>query len=410
MWEVVIGVAQINKRYEHLVFQSANIKAIFQFLAKESGENIVVNPNVSASVTLDLTDITWQQVVNLLLETYSLTMVKEEGFYRVLNTSDYRAKEKEAKQYEKERKQLIDRVTKVYKVQHAKAGEISASLQPALSNRGNIITDGRSNSLIVTDIPEQFPKLESLLSKLDVKTHQVKVSAKIMLVQSSFLHEMGVQWRVGTPPQYAQADQDFSSRDANIQSGVQSGIQIGSEADQVAEKLGHFTWGVITGEYSINAAISAITSNNKGKIIDEPNIITQDNKQGEIFSGQQIPITALDEAGNVITKFYDIGTLLRVTPHITAGDRVLMELYVERNAYTSTASGYAILKKNATTSIILGPDETLIIGGLTSQDITNAEKGVPILKDLPLIGRLFRYNSKSIEESDVVIIVNADIL
>ncbi len=403
----------MDKRYEHLVFQNADIKAIFQFLANESGINIVVNPDVGASVTLDLRNITLQRVIDRLLESYDLTNIKETSYYRVMNTEAYRSKQREAMNYEIQKKDLLDLQTKVYQVQHAKAEQISVPLQQALSHRGGIVTDSRSNSLIVTDIPEHFPKVESLLEDIDVPTKQVKISAKMLLVDKSCREQIGITWQMGKP--LAGGDgQDanaIASRQAYLSNGIDnSGVQAWSQADEVADKLGNFTWGIMSGEYALQNTISAILSRNSGEIIDQPDITTMDNSPASIFSGEEIPISILDEAGNTLTRFYNVGTTLDVTPHITVNNRVQLDLNVERNAYTPTSSGYSILKRTANTTIIIGEDETAVIGGVQTIDTQKGTKGIPILMDLPLIGRLFRYSTDENRTKDLVIFVSAEII
>ena len=158
------------------------------------------------------------------------------------------------------------------------------------------------------------------------------------------------------------------------------------------------------------SAISAIISEGKGEIIDHPEIITLDNQKAIIYSGERIPINTLDEAGNVVTTFYETGTRLEVTPHITAENRILMSLKPERSAYNPTPGGYTIITRNANTNLIVSNEETVVIGGLTSRESRRQESGIPILKDIPLIGRLFRYQRKDISTSELVIMITPEIL
>jgi type IV pilus assembly protein PilQ len=389
------GFGSLDRRYEHLVFQEANIKAIFQFISSEAKINIVVNPTVSASVTLDLKDITLQKVIDILLETYNLTMVQESNYYRVMTTDEYRNKQRNAMEYEKAKKDLIDLQTRVFQVENAKVTDLSAAIMQAMSHRGRVSMDNRSNSLVITDIPEQFPKIEQLLNKLDIPTKQVKISAKIMLVDQSFLRELGISWQASKAASNGEGVQDFGAQ---------------SQTNSVGSRIGNFTWGIMTGEYSLENTLSAILSKNYGKVIDQPDITTLDNKQAEIFSGEEIPVTSLDDAGIVVSKFYQIGTTLRITPHITINDRILLDVYVERNAYTPSAAGYSITKRYANTSVILGPNETAVIGGVSTQDVSNANRGIPILSDLPLIGRLFKYTSEDTRTNDLIIFITSEII
>jgi type IV pilus assembly protein PilQ len=406
-----VGQPSYNKVYENLVFQDANIKAIFQFLAKESGVNIVVNPNVKAEVTLELHNISWQKVLEILLETYELQMINEGSYYKIMYQKDYRSSKKEVLTYERERKDLLETKTRIFSVNHGKADQIRKSITPALSHRGTVIVDGNTNSLIVTDIPEQFSKVEAILNELDIPTRQVKVSAKIVLVDHSFLRQAGVEWQAGKKTTASDGSyNNHQLRENAISSGDESGMQAWSQTNEVADKIGHFTWGIMSGDYNFQTALSAIISRNNGKIIDQPDVVTLDNNEAEIFSGEEIPLTMLDEAGNVVTKMFSVGTYLKVMPHITVNGRVLLDLEIERNAYTPTAGGYSILKRTASTTIIIGPNETAVIGGVTTKDIVKGSKGVPILMDLPLIGDLFRYRNEETRTNDLLIFINAEVL
>ncbi|MFP4459742.1 MAG: secretin N-terminal domain-containing protein [Candidatus Zixiibacteriota bacterium] len=392
--------SQMTKRYEHLVFQDADIRAIFQFLSKEAGVNIIVNPEVSASVTLDLRNISLQRVIDILLETYDLTMLRENNYYRIMNTTSYRKKQKDDMSYENEKKSLIDIESRIFQIKYATAGELEGPVNSALSDRGEVVIDSRSNSIIVRDIPQQFEKVERLLDDLDQPTKQVKVSAKILLIDKNVMQEIGVQWQANK----TSVDDPMG--------GSNNDVSMGTTTEQVSsnQSIGRFTWGIISGDYAFETAMAALLSDNNSKMIDHPDVTTLDNKPAEIFSGKEIPVTLRDEAGNVIYQYYNVGTMLQITPHITANDKVLLDLYIERNGIDRRSSGIEIIKRTATTSIRIGPDEVAVIGGVSTEEARELEAGVPVLMDIPLLGRLFKYNTKEIVTADLVIFISVDVL
>ncbi len=390
---LLFALAQKNPRFELLDFQSASLQAIFQFLSETGDVNIVVDPNVEGTVTMRLKDITWQQVLTIILETYDLISVPTENTLRIMYRADYYKDEVSKRQFAEQTRELVDLTMKVIKINYATADEIAKSLAEVLSKRGKVIVDDRTNSLIITDIPDVFPKLTALIDELDKPTRQIKISAKIMLVDSDFLDEFGVQWQ---------------GRKVTEHPGGEVTVDV--LTDRVADKLARFTYGIIAGEYDLSAAVAAIISEGKGRIIDRPEIITLDNKSATIYSGERIPVTTLDEAGNVITVMYETGTKLEVTPHITAEDRILMNLKPERSAYNPTPGGYTIITRNAKTNLIVADRETIVIGGLVTQETKWEESGVPVLKDIPLIGALFRYKRESIANKELIIMVTPEIL
>jgi type IV pilus assembly protein PilQ len=135
-----------------------------------------------------------------------------------------------------------------------------------------------------------------------------------------------------------------------------------------------------------------------------------DNNEARIQLGQKIPIKQFDESGNVVIEFTEVGTILRVTPHITAENKILMHLYPERSTYQFDPNGVIINTSNAETKVVVNNGQTVVIGGLTTQDVVESHVGVPILKDIPLLGYLFSYKQKRITDRDLVIFVTPTIV
>ena len=162
--------------------------------------------------------------------------------------------------------------------------------------------------------------------------------------------------------------------------------------------------------WDISATISAIVTAGKGKIIAHPEITTIDNKEARIQMGQRVPIKQFDQSGNVVIQFQEIGTILSVTPHITAENQILMHLRPERSTLQPDPSGIIINTNNAETNVVVNNGQTAVIGGLTTQDETEQKIGLPILKDIPLLGALFSYTQKKVENRDLVIFVTPTIV
>jgi type II secretory pathway component GspD/PulD (secretin) len=141
-----------------------------------------------------------------------------------------------------------------------------------------------------------------------------------------------------------------------------------------------------------------------------PEITTVDNKEAKIQSGQKIPIKTFDPSGNVVITFEEVGTILRVTPHITSENRILMHLKPERSTYEFDPNGIIINSNNAETNVVVENGQTVVIGGLTTQDVIENRKGVPVLKDIPVLGYLFGYTKKKVENRDLVIFVTPTIV
>jgi len=173
----------------------------------------------------------------------------------------------------------------------------------------------------------------------------------------------------------------------------------------VAKTIGKFTYGTIKNSYNLNAAIANLASHNKAHILAQPSISTMDNETATILMGQEIPLKMFDQSGNVVIKMYQVGTKLIVTPHITSPTRILMHLHPERSSYSYDPNGVIISTQKAETNVVVSDGQTAVIGGLTNQEKKTSTVGVPILKDIPLLGMLFRYTKHETVTNDLVIFV-----
>jgi len=181
-------------------------------------------------------------------------------------------------------------------------------------------------------------------------------------------------------------------------------------ADRVSDPAGTFTYTTIQEDFDLTGTVSALMKDNKAKLIASPVITTVDNKEALIQMGQKIPIKQFDASGNVVISFVEVGTILRVTPHITSENRILMNLKPERSSYQFDPNGVIINTNNAETNVVVGNGQPAVIGGLTSQEKKTNKTGLPVLKDLPVIGYLFSYSQDEIINRELVITVTPKIV
>ena len=393
------ATSQTQKRFDHIVFQGASIQAVFQFLAREGNVNIVLNPNVTGTVTMELVDVSWDEAFNIVLTTYNLRKLQEPGCIRIVTESDYMDKDIRKREYEKRRIDLIEPVTKIYSIQYASADEMAEALSAVLTRRGKIQVDARTNSLLITEIEDNFPVLEDMIHELDVEAKQIRINAKIVLIDADYTREMGIQWS---------ADKITETGEKKTTASITPGL---------GELIGTFTWGTISGEYNISAMLAAAITSGKGTIVDHPEITTLDNREAEIFSGKEITITIPGGVGaSGATQTIRAGTRLTVTPHVTAEDRIMLTLSVERTAEAGSEASAAgggvvtVLTRNASTQMIVDNGGTAVIGGLTGEEEKTEESGVPLLKDLPLIGPIFKKTRKVNTSSDLIIFVTPTVI
>ncbi|MCK4858197.1 MAG: type IV pilus secretin PilQ [candidate division Zixibacteria bacterium] len=381
---------------KNLNFQNADIRKVIAFLSDYGQVNIVTAPEVEGTVTFSLKQVTWREALNILCKTYSLSAVTEQDYIRVLPTKKYLEEVSLLEKHKYEQKQLVELSTAVLKIDNAHADDLEATVKPLLSPRGKVKVDKRTNSVIVRDIPRNIDRIKSLVTKLDRRTRQIKISAKLVEVSTSALQEIGVDWTLTGMKRTA--------------SGEEYNYTTKQSLDLVADPAGNFLFSTVQDGWDLAASISALVGDGKGKIIAHPEVTTVDNKQARIQMGQKIPIKQFDASGNIAITFQEVGTLLRVTPHITSENRILMTLEPERSTYEFDPNGIIINTSNAQTTVVVENGQTAVIGGLTTQDVTTSRVGIPILKDIPILQYLFSYSKKKVENRDLIIFVTPTIV
>jgi len=411
------------KVIKSLSLTNADIKSVLMYLSSYSGVNIVASPSVEGEVTVRLSNVTWKEALDIILETYVLVGVESENYIRVVKADDYYAEKSAEEKHLMEQESMIPLSTHIVSVKYNVAGELKKAVQALLSGRGVVDHDQRTNSLIIRDLPENLSRVDELIAVLDKETRQIKISAQLLEVESGFLREIGVDWRIvnayGPESPVYEVDPDADPEDeipplfpenSDRQNYASEEVLVRGSRNVLTDRLGQFSFARLVEDYTINGILATIESSDKGKIIAHPEVTTLDNVEAYIQMGQKIPIKQFDPSGNTIITFYDVGTKLRVTPHITSENRILLHLAPERSSYQFDPNGVVINTQNAETNVVVENGETAVIGGLTNQENQSIKTGLPILKDIPVIGFLFGYEKKEVTTRDLVIFVTPTII
>jgi len=402
-----------------LSLTQADIKSVLMYLSSYGGVNIVASPSVEGTVTVQLTNVTWKEALDIILQTYNLVSVEKENYIRVVKAQDYYTEKSAEEKHAQEQETMRPLTTKIISVKYNVASEIKSAVKGLLSQRGTVDVDERTNSLILRDLPDNLSRVDDLIGVLDKETQQVKISAQLLEVESGFLREIGVDWRIVNhkfDPESPATDEGTYTGDPlftdnpDRKNWSKEEGRIGGTSQMTSAKIGQFAFSRMQGDYNLGAVLSTVESTNKGKIIAHPEVTTLDNVEAYIQMGQKIPIKQFDPSGNTIITFYDVGTKLRVTPHVTSENRILLHLVPERSSYQFDPNGVIINTQNAETNVVVENGETTVIGGLTNQEINNLKVGLPFLKDIPLIGYLFGYDKKEVTTRDLVIFVTPTIV
>lgn len=389
--------ADPNVPIKNLAFQSADIRSVLTFLSDYGQTNVVIAPNVEGTVTIKLADVKWRQAMDIIGRTYDLAVVDEDGGYiRITPLKEYRDELMAQEEHASKKRKLVALETEIIKVSNSSSDAIVLAVQSLLTERGKVTSDSRSNSVIIREVPSNMTEVLGYIAELDKPAKQIKISAQLLEIFTSDWAELGIEWTVG-------GTYTTESGREIIQEGMVN-------ASDVTNAAGSYSVTALQNGYDIKAMVKAIVSSGKGKILAHPEITTIDNHEARIQMGAKVPIKQFDEAGNVAIKFEEVGTILTVVPHITAENQILMDLRPERSTYQFDPNGVIINTSNARTNVIVANGQTAVIGGLTTEDEDDVEWGVPILKDIPILGILFKYKRKQVQSRDLVIFVTPTIV
>jgi type IV pilus assembly protein PilQ len=395
--------AQNQKEPIDLNFQNAEVRSVIRFLADYGQVNVVVAPAVQGNVTIALKSVTWQNALEIIGRTYDLAVVYEEnGYIRVLPAADYRKESTEEKKHLQEENNLIDLETRIIRINNSTSSSIVDAVKSLLSGRGKATADQHTNSIILQELPDNIDKVMEYIAKLDQPPRQIRISAQLLEINSRNLSELGITWTTNATWSPSGGNPvDYSASQTPGTAASPTGV---------GSPNGQFTVGTSQNNWDLSAKIASLVSAGKGKIIAHPEITTIDNTEARIQMGSKVPIKSFDQSGNTVVTFQEVGTIMKVTAHITAENKILMHMIPERSTYEFDANGVIINTNNAETNVVVSNGQTAVIGGLTTQDETESESGLPVLKDIPVIGALFGYTKKERVNRDLVIFVTPTIV
>ncbi|MBR3072609.1 type IV pilus secretin PilQ [Fibrobacter sp.] len=410
------GSVAPNKKLYDFNFVNMDYDAIFRSVSVIAGVDILIAPDVKGKISLHVTKKTWQETLDIICNMNDLTWVIQDKYISIQRQSTYQAKQKKIADEEKQAEQMAPLVRKNFQVHHAKADELVKVLDNMKSNRGKISVVERTNSIIVYDTDSRIEQMANALTELDVETLQIMITAKLVVVNSELARELGVDWTaaVGTAsltPGAAVAG--AASGNASNTSRISGAIQSFPNGKGTTPAVGKASTAITASllDNNLQIAISNLMGDASTEVLASPQVSTLDNTEARVFMGDQISIRVIDDSGESSTKMVETGIKLTVTPHVTGDNRILLDLYPQNNSYGYDEKGEVVIStQEAKTKVVVADGETVVIGGLTRNENTESESGIPFLKDIPLLGNLFKYTRKAITKKDLVIFVTPRII
>jgi len=416
-----------------LDFKDADINNILRLMAEISNLNIIAGDDVKGKMSLRLVDVPWDQAFDIILKTNGLGKVQEGNVVRIMPVSKIKQENEELLASRKAKEKLEDLEIKLLPVNYATASSLESQVKGLLSDRGSVTVEARTNTLIIKDIPANIKKAVDLITQLDTQTPQVLIEARIVEAQSNFARDLGVQWGAATmttskdkfgsafgsagssPPSTLTPGGTPTFIGSGGQFSAQPNYAVSLPASGSAGTLGAmgFSFGKLLGDpFLLDLRISAGEKKGLTKTISRPRITTLDNKEAKISQGDSVPFETTSSSGTQ-TSFIDATLELTVTPHITPDGSVSMKIKASRNSigsFRSAAGTPSISKKEASTEIIVKSGETAVIGGIVVSDESNTSSGIPWLKEIPILGWLFKNKSTADSQTELLIFITPNIV
>jgi type IV pilus assembly protein PilQ len=425
-----------------LNFQEIETRAVLQLLADASGQNIVVSDSVQGNVTLRLQNVPWDQALDIVLRTKGLDKRKQDNVIIVAPQEELAAREKAELAARKDIQELAPLRSEYLQVNYAKAKDMEGLIKSQggslLSARGSVAVDDRTNTLLLQDTADRLADIRRLVATLDIPVRQVLIEARIVVVNDDFKRDLGA--RVGyttaqsngsgvwTTSGTAQATDSVIGSALNNQSstGQSFPVQIPTGATGAPQRYnvnlpvpspaGSFALGILGSNYIVDLELSAAQAETRAEVISSPRVITANQKEATIEQGTEIPYQQSASSGATTISFKKAVLSLKVTPQITPDNRIILDLDVKKDTIgtITVASGGvnvpSIDTREIVTQVLVNDGQTVVLGGILETEHRDDQQKVPLLGDIPVLGALFKEQSKTNNKDELLIFVTPKIV
>lgn len=422
-----------------VTWDNATIEEVVAGFAAFSGRTIIVARNVTGHVSAEVKNQPWDLAFNAVLESQGMApQYLPGGIINVANKKDLAAADS-----------TVPVETRLVRVNYARASSLVPAVQSIVTKpRGAVVADSGSNALVITDVQTRIAQVEEFVRGLDIRTPQVSIQAKLILVNRTDVEELGVKYDLGSQTQFFNSlvsrpdprtaqpvdtdldgvpdalvpTENFDPGDIIVDLGGNSLSALGNAGSQILNPALQMIFSTAIGNFDLSAFLQAIQRVELGDVEAVPTITTLDNRTAEILVGDRVPIRVIDasaasagsggEAPRATVRFEQTGINLRVTPHVTANRQILLDVHAERSSVQPAAVdiGFTFQTQEADNQILVDDGQTAVVGGLTVTEVTATKTGIPFLVDLPIIGKLFGFSSRNENRRDLLILITPHIV
>lgn len=447
-----------------LNFQDIEVRNVLQLIADVTSLNLVASDTVEGNITLRLDSVPWDQALDIVLKTKGLDKRQMGNVLMVAPAAEIAERERRELETKKQLQELAPLRTEYIRIRYANARELFELFIPQgsggqggggaaggggfgggssgannrnstasiLSERGQAIVDERTNSIILTDTEDKIAEFRSIVEEIDIPIRQVMIEARIVIANTDFRKELGASLGQGA----------IATSDGDRQVNILTGSLLDSESAKVGFNPGtgewdgsfevetqpfydmsvtgtsasRFAWNIIRDNLFLGLELSALEDSGYAEIVSQPKVITGDKQAASIESGTEIPYRdagGAGGAGGVASQVSFKKALLKldVTPQITPDDKVIMDLVITQDSPgEETSAGPVIDVTKLETQVLVGDSQTVVLGGIFQTTSLTSQSKVPLLGDIPILGRLFRKDTKSEEKRELLIFITPRIM
>jgi type IV pilus assembly protein PilQ len=413
--------------------KDVDLKDFFRLVHEVSGLNIVLDPTVAGKVTLVMEDVPWDQVLDIVLRNNGLDKQLEGNVLRIAKRDTLKAEEESRMQLEQARQAGVERVTVMRPLSYARATQMMTTLMKFRSPRGEMVADDRTNTLIITDIPQAIPTIDDILKQLDRRTVQVEIEARVVSATRDFARDVGTQFGFGTSATGGRSIfggniQSSGTSPVNPASGLPPTQPFTSGAPSATPALlpnlplfSNFPVAATSGlafahrspNFAVDLVISLAESKGLAKTLSRPRIITQNNVQGSVMQGVQVPVqTTINNT--VSAQMVNATLTLTVRPQVTNEGSIFLEITVENNSLGGFSpppfSQPLINTQKATTSVLVNDGDTIVFGGVVTNSNSTSTSQVPLLGSVPVLGHIFKNNRLTTDTRELLFFITPKIV
>ncbi len=433
-----------------LNFQNVEVRSVLNVIADFTDLNIITSDTVQGNLTLRLKDVPWDQALDIILQTRGLDMRKNGNVIWIAPRDELATKEKLELESAQQISELEPLRTETFQLNYTKAVELAVLLRggapigggggtniPILSKRGSVVSDPRTNTLFVQDIPSRLETVRKIIATTDIPVRQVMIEARIVEANDKFSRTLGVRLGYNNfagDGVFGSSRNRFTTAGAlgtaaatttpNAQYTVPPNppLLFAPNFNNVNLPATPAPTGAQAGQFSIvlfnsaatkflNLEIQALESDGKGKIISSPRVVTANQVEALIEQGTELPYQQATSSGATSIAFRKATLSLRVKPQITPDGNVIMDVDINKDAVgVQTTAGFAIDTKHVKTQVLVENGGTVVIGGIYTQEDRNQVNKVPFFGDLPAVGPLFRNYYRQDDKTELLVFLTPRII